>query len=165
MVAFREYAELQLHRYLLLRGGTDNDSDMEDIEDRLEKLWDELDETQHASLKGMGADLAWVCRNSTPPPRGRQAKDVTAIEVQELRSALNSKDWHRALYCLRVCAPAFKHAGDLAHLRGELYDAIEFPGYAAVFFEFAADLDRSSPSWTLQDNFGPEWAKVTLQIS
>lgn len=162
---FNEYAELQLRRYFLLKDGKDDDPDMEDLEARLESLWEKLDETQHASLNGMGADLAWVRNGGAPAPRGRQAGVVTNTEIQELRSALNSKDWNRALYCLRVCATTFEHVGDLAHLRGKLYNAIGFPGYANVFFEFAADLDRSSHLRTLLGSFDPDWAKVALQIS
>jgi hypothetical protein len=135
---FREYADLELRCHHLLLAGEENTPKTVAAEDRMEELWDKLDEVQRRSLSGMGSDLNWVRRNGEPAPKGRKtAEEVTPTEQQELAAAMERKDWHTILHFLRLCAPVLS-AADLATLRGRAYDALGFPDYASVFFDQAA---------------------------
>src|SRR5207247_2140102 len=109
-----------------------------------EKLWTKLHDVQQRSLRGMASDLSWIRRKGEPPPKGRKTpEEVAATERQELSAAIKSKEWHRILHYLRLCAPAFQ-AASLAHERAIAYDAIGFPDYARVFaakaIEFAGTM-------------------------
>jgi hypothetical protein len=115
-----------------------------EAEDRMNELWENLDGTQRRSLSGMGSDLNWVRRKGEPPPKGRkEPKEVTPRERQELLAAMESKDWHRLLHFLRLCAPEFPITA-LAHLRRRAYDALAFPAYASIFYEQAAEFDPAN---------------------
>jgi hypothetical protein len=139
--AFRDYADLQLRRHYLLLEGKENAPETAALEDRMDELWEKLDEDQRGSLNGMASDLNWVRRKGEPPPMGRKTpEEVTTVERQELVAAKGSKEWHRFLHYLRVCAPTIPLV-NLAHLRGSAYDALGFPAYASVFFRQAAEFD------------------------
>src|SRR5438445_13727785 len=110
--AFREYADLQLRRHNLLQEGKENTPETAAIEDRMNALWEKLDEVQRRNLNGMASDLNWVRRNGEPPPKGPQKpEDVTAKQQEELGAAIGRKEWHRILHHLRLCAPMFPSAG------------------------------------------------------
>jgi hypothetical protein len=131
--------ELRCH-YLVLEGKL-SAPETSAAEDRLDELWEKLDDVQRRSLSGMGSDLNWVRRKGEPPPKGRKApKEVTPTEQQELLAAIGLKEWHKILHYLRLCAPRFPIA-TLAHLRGHAYDALGCPAYASIFYEQAAELD------------------------
>src|SRR2546423_9676804 len=121
---FREYADLQLRRHYLLLEGKDNAPETAAAEDQLDELWDKLDEVQRRSLNGMGSDLNWVRRKGEPPPKGRKGpEEVTAAEQQELVAAIGSKERHKTLHYLRLCAPMIPVV-TLAYLRGRVYEAM-----------------------------------------
>ncbi len=142
--AFREYAELELRCHQLLLDAKDNVPETEAAEDRMNELWDKLDETQRQCLKGMGSDLNWVRRKGEPPPNGHKvAEEVTPIEQKEMVEAIGSKQWHKTLHYLRRCAPLIP-IDALAYSRGRVYEAIGLPAYASVFYEQAADLDPAN---------------------
>ena len=129
---FREYADLQLRRHYLLFQGKEDSPGIAEAEERMEQLWTKLDDVQRRSLSGMASDLNWI-RKGEPPPKGRKTREeVTATEQQELLMAIKSKEWHRILHYLRLCAPSFQ-AASLARERATAYDAIGFPDYARVF--------------------------------
>ena len=135
---FREYADLELRCHHLLLEMKENAPELAAAEDRMDVLWEQLDEVQRRSLKGMGSDLNWVRRKGESPPNGRKdPTDVPPLEQQELMAAIGSKEWHKVLHDLRLCAPLFPVI-TLAHLRGSAYDAIGFPTYASVFYEQAS---------------------------
>jgi hypothetical protein len=139
--AFREYAELELLCHHLLLEGKENAPETLAAEDRMEALWQKLDEVQRRSLNGMASDLNWVRRNGEPPPKGRKTpEEVAATERQTLVAAMESKEWHGLLHHLRVCAPTMAPV-QLAYLRGIAYDALGFPAYSSVFFEQAPGFD------------------------
>jgi len=90
----------------------------------------------------MASDLNWIRRKGEPPPKGRKTPiEVSAQEQQELSTAIKSREWHRILHYLRLCAPAFQ-AASLARERGIAYEAIGLPGYARVFNEKVAEFAR-----------------------
>jgi hypothetical protein len=131
--AFREYADLELRCHHLLLDGKEDSLETTEAEDRMEKLWPKLDDVQQRSLRGMASDLSWIRRKGEPPPRGRKTpEEVAATDRQELSAAIKSKEWHRILHYLRLCAPTFQ-AASLARERAIAYDAIGFPHYARVF--------------------------------
>jgi hypothetical protein len=133
--AFREYADLQLRHHQLLAQAMEDAPETSAIEDRMEDLWETLDEFQRRDLAGMGSDLNWVRRGLKPPPNGRKTPgEVSANEQQDLAAAIDSKDWHKVLHYLRLCAPAVPPAS-LAQARGRAYQAVGLPAYASVFFE------------------------------
>src|SRR5690242_11393860 len=132
---FREYADLELRRHQLLLAGKHDTAEVAEAEEQMETLWPGFDEVQRRSLKGMASDLNWVRRQGEPPPKGRKTVgEVGEQDQQELSTAIRSKDWHRILHYLRLCAPAFQ-AASLARERGIAYEAIGLPGYARVFRE------------------------------
>jgi tetratricopeptide (TPR) repeat protein len=142
--AFRESVELELRCHYLLLEGKENTPECLAGEDRLTVLWENLDEVQRRSLNGMGSDLNWVRRHGEPPPKGRKQPDeVTPAEQQELVATIGSKEWHKTLHYLRLCAPMIPIV-TLAYLRGRVYEAIGLPNYAGVFYEQAADLDPAN---------------------
>src|SRR5487761_2689668 len=141
---FREYAALQLRRHGLLISGGNEDSEIDQIEDRMTELWEQFDETQRQSANGMGSDLNWIRRKGNPPPQGRKAEDVTPGERQELIAARQANEWHSFLHYLRICASTIPCV-NLAHLRGKAYEAIGFPEYASAFHQSAAVLDSANP--------------------
>jgi hypothetical protein len=144
--AFREYADLQFLRHHQLLEGKDNVSETVAAENRMSELWDQLDEVERQSLKGMGSDLHWVRRKGAPPPKGRKVpEEVTLPEQQELVAAMGQRQWHKILDNLRLCAPMILISA-FAHLRGHAYDALGFPTYASVFYKLAADLDPANPA-------------------
>jgi hypothetical protein len=137
---FREYAELELRCHHLLLEGKENDPETIEAEDRMTELWEKLDEVQRRSLSGMGSDLNWLRRKGEPPPNGRKKpEEVTPDEREALQAAMESKDWHRLLHFLRICAPNLPIV-ILATLRESAYDEIGLPAYASVFSELAAEL-------------------------
>ena len=70
----------------------------------------------------------------------RKAREaVTATEQQELVAAIGSKEWHKTLHYLRLCAPVFPIV-TLARLRGTAYDAIGLPAYAKEVHKRAAEV-------------------------
>jgi hypothetical protein len=139
---FREYADLELRRHRLLSAGKDDSAEIAETEERMDTLWPKLDEAQQRNLKGMASDLNWVRRNGGPPPKGRKtAGEVNDEERQKLSAAIRSKEWHRILRLLRLCAPAFE-AASMARERGIAYEAIGLPGYAGVFNESVVALTR-----------------------
>jgi hypothetical protein len=130
---FREYADLELRRHHLLSAGRDNSAEIVEAEERMDTLWPKLDEVQRRNLKSMASDLNWVRRKGEPPPKGRKtAGEVSEQDQQELSAAIRSREWHRILHYLRLCAPAFQ-AASLARERGIAYEAVGLPGYARVF--------------------------------
>jgi hypothetical protein len=134
---------LELRCHHLFLEGRENAPEVSAAEDRMDELWEKLDDVQRRSLSGMGSDLNWVRRKGEPPPNGRKApEEVTAVEQHELMAAIESKEWHSILHYLRLCAPLFPVA-TLAHLRGSAYEAVGFPAYASVF-EQAAELDPAN---------------------
>ncbi len=141
--SYRKYAELQLRRhFLLIEGGPDDDASL--LEDQMETLWEMLDETQRMSLNGMASDLNWVRRDGEPAPKGpKTLTDVNQSDVNELVSAIHSKDWHKVLRLLRACVPTFLPA-KLAYLRGTSYEAIQFLDYGSVFYERAAEIESDN---------------------
>jgi tetratricopeptide (TPR) repeat protein len=142
--AFRESADLELRCHYLLLEGQEHAPEILAAEDRMTVLWEKLDEVQRRSLNGMGSDLNWIRRQCEPPPKGRkEPKEVTATEQQELVAAIGSKDWHKTLHYLRLCAPMFPIV-TLAYLRGRAYEAIGLSSYASVFYGQAADLDPAN---------------------
>jgi hypothetical protein len=131
--AFLEYADLELLCHHLLSSGKDETDEMADAEARMETIWGSLDDIQRRSLRGMASDLSWVRRNGEPAPKGRKTPDeVSAADQQELATAIKTRDWHRILHYLRLCAPLFQ-AASLANERGAAYAAIGLPEYANVF--------------------------------
>src|SRR4051812_15730714 len=95
---FREFADLELRRHFLLLEGKENTPETEAAEERMEQLWEKLDDVQRRSLKEMASDLNWVRRKGEPPPRGKkEAEDVTETELQELLAAIEAKNWHEVL--------------------------------------------------------------------
>jgi tetratricopeptide (TPR) repeat protein len=141
---FREYADLELRCHHLLLEGMENAPETVEAESRMEELWENLDETQRRSLSGMGSDLNWVRRKGEPPPNGRKnPEEVTSTERQELMAAMGSKDWHKALHYLRICAPIFPII-TLAQGRGKAYDALGFPSYASIFYEQGFEIEPNN---------------------
>jgi len=139
---FREYADLGLRRHQLLSAGKDDSAEVAEAEERMDTLWPRLDEVQRRSLKGMASDLNWIRRKGEPPPKGRKTPvEVSEQDQQELSAAIRSKEWHRILHYLRLCAPAFQ-AASLARERGIAYEAIALPGYARVFSESVVEFAR-----------------------
>src|SRR5258708_7515556 len=119
--AFREYADLQLRRHYLLLEGKDNAPQTIAAEDRMDELWDKLDEVKRGSLNGMGSDLNWVRRKCEPPPKGRKTpEEVTPAEQQELVTAIGLNEWQKVLHYLRLCAPMYPVA-TLAYVRARVY--------------------------------------------
>jgi tetratricopeptide (TPR) repeat protein len=143
--SFLEYADLQLRRQGLLMHAKEQEPEFDQIEDRMTELWEKFDAIQRQSVNGMASDLNWIRRKGQPPPKGRKADEVTASERQELLAARVSKEWHRFLHYMRICASVIP-AVNLAYLRGNAYDAIGFHTYAAAFYEFAAELAPSNSS-------------------
>lgn len=142
--AFREFAELELLRHYLLLQGQENSSETLEAEGRMEALWENLDETQRQSLKGIASDLNWVRRKGEPPPKGRKEPgDVPATDQQELITAIGSKEWMKILHYARLCAPLFP-VPTLAQLRGKVFEDLGLPAYTDVFCELAADLDPAN---------------------
>src|SRR5262245_33361703 len=142
--AFREYADLELRCHHLLLEGKEDAPETIEAEERMAELWENLDEVQRQSLSGMGSDLNWVWRMGEPPPRGRKTpEEILPQQQQELVAAIGSKEWHKTLHYLRICAPIFPTV-TLAHLRGSAYDAIGFPSYASVFYEYGFEIDSSN---------------------
>src|SRR5438876_924 len=93
--AFREYAELELRCHYLLLDGKEYAPETVAAEDRMEELWQKLDEVQRRSLSGMGSDLNWVRRKGEPPPKGRMSpEEVAETDQQEFVAAIGSKEWH-----------------------------------------------------------------------
>ena len=91
--AFREYAELELRCHYLLLDGKENAPETVTAEDRMEQLWEKLDEVQHRSLSDMGSDLNWVRRKGEPPPKGRKLpEEVAETDQKELVAAIGAKD-------------------------------------------------------------------------
>lgn len=136
---FLEYADLELRCHNLLLAGREDSDEIAEAEDRMENLWPQLDDVQQRSLRGMASDLSWIRRKSEPPPKGRKTpEEVAATERQELWAAMKSREWHRVLHYLRLCAPTFQ-AASLARERGIAYDAIGFPNYARVFDAYAIE--------------------------
>ena len=142
---FREYADLQLRRHNLLMYGKEQDTEFDQIEDRMTELWEKFDVTQRQSVNGMGSDLNWIRRKGQLPPKSHGAEEVTPAERQELLDARLLNEWHRFLYYLRVCSPTIP-AANLAYLRGQAYDAIDLPSYSISLYELAADLEPSNAS-------------------
>jgi hypothetical protein len=139
--AFREYADLELRCHRLLLEGKEDTPEIIEAEDRMTELWEKLDEMQRQSLSGMGSDLNWVRRKGEPPPNGRKKPEqIAPTERQAIQEAMESKDWHRLLHYLRMCAPDYPIA-TLATLRGRAYEGIGFPAYATIFFERAGQLE------------------------
>jgi hypothetical protein len=140
---FREYATLVLQRHSKLLEGA-HDSSIEEIEDRLDAIWPELDEVQRTSLKGMESDLNWIRRNGELPPKGRKTHaDVSESELVELSTAIRSKDWHYVLHLLRICAASIP-AASLALDRSIAYRAIGLDDYFVEFLDFAERLEPSA---------------------
>src|SRR5690348_6692845 len=104
--AYREYAEAQLRRGLLVTEGKADGEEVDKVEERLGTLWESLDDAQRRSLNGMAADLNWLRRRGLPPPKGRKASEVIEAELKDLQAAQEARDWHAILHHLRVCAPA-----------------------------------------------------------
>lgn len=130
---FRMYAGLRLRRHYLLLDEEDDSQEIAVVEEQMEALWEHFDAIQLQSLSGMGSDLNWIRRNCEPPPNGRKTpEDVSALDRQELEVAMKSKDWHRILHYMRLCAPSFRPAS-VARERGITYAAIGLPKYASVF--------------------------------
>src|SRR5205823_636365 len=122
--AFREYADLQLRRHFLLLDGNTDTPETVAAEGRMDELWEQMDDMQRRSLKGMGSDLNWVRRNGEPPPKGpKSPEEVAAVERQKLVAAMESKEWLGLLHQLRVCAPTIPPV-HLAYMRGTAYDAL-----------------------------------------
>ncbi len=143
--AFLEYADLELRCHHLLLDGKEDSLEIGEAEDRLEKLWTQLDDVQQRSLRGMASDLSWIRRKGEPPPKGRKTpEEVAATEQEELLAAIKSKEWHRILHYLRLCAPTFQ-AASLARERAIAYDAIGFPDYARVFAAQAIEFAGTRP--------------------
>jgi tetratricopeptide (TPR) repeat protein len=141
---FREYAAWELRRHTLTVAGQEDADETVAAEDRMEKVWELLDDNQKRSLKGIGSDLAWVRRDGTAPPRGPKAPDdVGPAEQEGLVAAIGRKDWHLILHYLRLCAPLIP-APAIAQLRGHAYEALGLPAYASVFFEKASDWDAAN---------------------
>jgi hypothetical protein len=128
-----DYADLGLRRHHSLSEGKEDSAEVSDAEAGMDTLWPRLDEVQRRCVKGMASDLNWVRRKGEPAPQGRKTPiEVSAQELQELSAAITSKEWHRILHYLRLCAPAFQ-AASLARERAIAYEAIGLPGYARVF--------------------------------
>src|ERR1022692_2077257 len=89
--AYREYADMQLRRHSLLIGGKGESEEAGEIEERLSVLWEGMDETQRHSLNGMAADLNWLRRRGTPPPKGRDLSEVTEAELRDLQTAQDAQ--------------------------------------------------------------------------
>lgn len=117
---FRNYVELQLRRHALLARGVEDGPEIAEVEDRLEEIWDRLDETQRQGVKGIGSDLNWVRRNGSAPPRGRSAETVTEAELASLADAESRRDWPAVLHYLRECAPVLS-TEELARRRVAAY--------------------------------------------
>lgn len=141
---FREYADLEFRRHLLLLEGKEQEPGFDAIEDRMTGLWETLNASQRQSLKGMGSDLNWIRRRALPP-NGRKPEETTTAERQDLLRTRKENDWHGFLHSLRECAPIIPPS-NLAYLRGTAYDAIEFPDFASSFYEHAADLEPANAS-------------------
>lgn len=149
--AFRECADLQLRHHYLLLDNKDDSEEMIAVEARLEELWPSFDEIQRRSLSGMGSDLNWIRRNCEPPPRGRKTPDeVSSAERHELEAAMKSKEWHRILHFLRLCAPWFQ-ASSLASERRIAYDAIGLPRYSSAFAQVVGYAFRTFTKEYLQE--------------
>jgi len=141
--AFREYADLLLRRHYFLLERKEDSDESSLVEARMERIWPQLDAVQQQSLRGMESDLNWIRRKLEPPPRGRKTPaDVTATDREELNAAMKSKDWHRVLHYLRLCAPCFRPAS-IALERGVAYSAIGLPKYANIFKSEAIVFDAS----------------------
>lgn len=146
---FVEYADSCLRHHQLLMEGKEASPEIAEIEDRMEELWLQLDEIQRQSLNGISSDLNWIRREGEPPPRGRTSPtEVCLHDQEELSAAMKSKDWHRVLHYLRLCAPAFESAS-LARERSVAYEFIGLPSYAKLFkakaIEFAPLTNLSVP--------------------
>src|SRR4051812_40968290 len=102
---FHEFADLQLRHHFFLVEGKEDAPETVGLEDRMEELWTKLDATQRQSLNGMRSDLNWVRRNGDPAPKGRKSPDeVNETEQQNLVAAIGSRQWHRIMHYLRLCA-------------------------------------------------------------
>ena len=137
--AFTEYADLELRRHHLLQNSQEGSTEISDLEDRMNELWDKLDEVQQRSLKGIGSDLNWIRRSGAAPPKGRKSpQDVAETELRALTKAMRARDWHATLHYLRLCSPCFQ-AVSLARERSVAYEAIGLMDLARVFCKYAAN--------------------------
>jgi tetratricopeptide (TPR) repeat protein len=141
--AYREYAEMQVRRHFLLIGGKGESDEAGEIEERLSSIWEGLDETQRRSLNGMAADLNWLRRRGTPPPKGREVSEVTEAELRELQAAQDAQDWHAILHHLRVCAPAVP-LDMLAYSRATCYLKLDFPQISAALADLTVELSHAN---------------------
>jgi tetratricopeptide (TPR) repeat protein len=142
---FREYAALLLRRHRLLIVGQEDDPAMDGVEDRMTALWENLDETQRQSVRGMSSDLNWIRRNGRSAPKGRQTGDVTPEDRQALLKAKLENEWHAILHYLRLCASVMSPV-NLAYLRGQAYQAIGLKGYSTAFYDQAVEFEPGNGS-------------------
>lgn len=136
---FREYVDIQLRRHSLILEGRTESAELQSLEDRMDALWEGLDENQRRSVRGMSSDLNWILRKGEPPAKGRPASEVTQEEQEELLTAQGLHEWHAVLHYLRICAATIPPAR-LAYFRGMAYWNIELPKYSTCFYKLAADL-------------------------
>jgi hypothetical protein len=125
-----------------MASGQEESSELQRIEDKLDALWEKLDEAQRRSLRGMSSDLNWIRRRGALPPKARMSSQVTEAELSALKSAQDSHDWYAMLHFLRVCAPAIQ-ADLLAEARANCYSELGLPEIAAEARELAAELSNS----------------------
>lgn len=142
---YRRYADLLLTHHRLLSEGEDEADETVAVEYEMTELWGRLDAVQRRSLSGLGSDLNWVRRRSSPPPRGRKPEDVTTQDSQSLDKVTKDSDWHGVLHHLRICGPLIPPF-ELAHRRAFAWVAVEMPPVAGVFYDFAAGLEPSNGS-------------------
>ena len=140
---YREYADIQLRRHFLLIDGKGESEEAGEIEERLSVLWEGMDDTQRRSLNGIAADLNWLRRRGTPPPKGRDISDVTEAELHELQAAQDGEDWYAILHYLRVCAPAVPR-DILAYSRATCYHKLDFPQISIALADLTVELSQGA---------------------
>ena len=137
--AFQEYAHLMRALHVLMRDGEDDERG-DDLRDRLDVPWYQMDEAELALARGMSADLFSLEPNSRFPH-----PEKLPIASSEIRTRLGrlwyAGDWPAILEALREQTREID-AAEAAQLRARCWESLGVLETAELFFTKASGSQR-----------------------
>jgi superfamily II DNA or RNA helicase len=122
-------------------------------EERLNELWDDLDDVQHQRLWGLSADLNTLRDNEVVIASDWPPMSEAALS-EALQAALDRQQWDQALELLRR-PPQIMPRDERDALRGRCWTALGHQDVASLFADNAARLKNAAPT----SNGGPLFKK------
>ncbi|RIK84187.1 MAG: hypothetical protein DCC68_02015 [Planctomycetota bacterium] len=134
--SFNEYATLLGQLHVLMATGRGETDEAEDVRERMDAPWDQLDREESRLLRGLSSDLY-----SIGVARDRLIEKVEDVEFGLFTDAMSREDWPTALDIVRRNENKM-HAAEVAFVRGVCWARLQQPRIALHFLDEAYRLGR-----------------------